>query len=352
MTVSPPVAVLCTLAQQITSKTSMCPLKDPTRQNKSGQTWPMDKTKNSANNKWDQATELHGRQPLPVAQDSTQRSHRIQSAGRGLPALLWLLVGGWLFARVWSNSWARRRPDLFLSVASCNVTPVRTSMVMSVQFSALVQSQLCPKHWLRLAFRTVNVTVFQRVLACCVRWNTHVICPAREVAILLVKTVMTHPSPSLRVWKCDKFYFSDTDLRRDCKWVFHIKQIPPEPSTNKPCSNVWSLGMSFRPSGSISSRQTLCLWVRIHRLSRTLGTCARIQPLWSWQVSLVLGPAVLPSTRGRICNVSFFPRLQVVSRHSGLERVASSDSALQWPAPSRFHKYQSFISMSWTDSLL
>ena len=46
MTVSPPVAVLCTLTQQITSETSMCPLKDPTRQNKSGQTWPMDKTKN------------------------------------------------------------------------------------------------------------------------------------------------------------------------------------------------------------------------------------------------------------------------------------------------------------------
>ena len=86
MTVSPPVAVLCTLAQQITSETSIYPLKDPTRQNKSGQTWPVDKTKNQAKNKGDQATELNGRQPLSVAHDSTQLSHRIHSAGRGLPA--------------------------------------------------------------------------------------------------------------------------------------------------------------------------------------------------------------------------------------------------------------------------
>ena len=98
---------------------------------------------------------------------------RYSRQGRGLCLNFWLLVGGWFFARVWSNSWTRRRPDLLLSVASCNVTPVRTSMVMTVQFSALVQSQMCcgtrPKHWLRLAFRAVNVAVFQRVLACCLR---------------------------------------------------------------------------------------------------------------------------------------------------------------------------------------
>ena len=123
-------------------------------------------------------------------------------------------------------------------------------------------------------------------------------------------------------------YFIDTDLRLDCNWVFHIKQIPPEPSTNKPCSNVWSLGMSFRPSGSISSRQTLCLWVRVHRLSHTLGTCAGTQPLWYLQVSLALGPTVLPSTRERICNVSFLPRLQFVSRHFGLGRVDAQQSVI------------------------
>ena len=82
---SQPVCASWTWAKRSHQK-RQCVLLDPTRQNRSGQTWPVDKTKNWANNKWDQATELNGRQPLPVAHDYSQLSHKIQSAGRGLPA--------------------------------------------------------------------------------------------------------------------------------------------------------------------------------------------------------------------------------------------------------------------------
>ena len=73
-------------------------------------------------------------------------------------------------------------------------------------------------------------------------------------------------------------------------------------------------------SGFITSRQTLCLRFQTHGLSRTLGKCTgrTTQPLLSLQFLLALHPTVLPSTRQRTFHVVFFPRLQVVSRHSWL----------------------------------
>ena len=122
-------------------------------------------------------------------------------------------------------------PTCFCPSLRATSLPVRTSMVMTVQFSALVQSQLCLRNSSAFSERN-SFPTYPGLLSAVGRrmyssrrlrgGNAHVTRPAQYVAILLVTTAHL---------PCDKLYFSDTDLRLDCNWVsisseFHVNPRP------------------------------------------------------------------------------------------------------------------------------
>ena len=177
-----------------------------------------------------------------------------------------------------------------------------------------------------------------------------VIHPAREVAILLVKTLMTSTPPArLELWQ-HEFQWHRLEAWLQLSFPFEATSTwTIDQQTVLECLVAWHVLLSVRIH--LVKTNSVPLSSDSQTFSNTGNVCRNSASLISASLTCS-GSNSAPVNSWMNFQCEFLTTLASRVPSFGLERVASSPSALLWPSPSHFHKYQSFISMSQIDSLL